>query len=268
MSHFGILTILVLTGALAFGSSLLVRRRLPGLRRLDPGPWSSTLSYVAAAYGVIIGFSIVFLFGEFANARQAVGDEATSIGTAFEESRLFPESQIEVQHALICYARAVPEYEWPALARGRSAPEVDKAYRGVILALGNADEPTGGTFQPAAATNIFVQIGGISTARETRLVAAEVHVHGLLWALLFGGALFVLGLIFVASAQAHPFAQATLVGLAAVFTAVMILIVSVLSTPFKEGIGGLKPQLIEETTAQMERAAPAAARPCGFQEGG
>jgi hypothetical protein len=267
MSLFGILAVLFLTGAVAFGLSLVVRQRVTGLTRLDPGPWSSTLSYVAAAYGVIIGFSIVFLFGQFAEARQAIGNEATSIGTAFEEVRLFPDGEQDVQHALICYARAVAEREWPALGHGNSAPEVDAAYRDVILALGDVTEPASETFQPAAATNIFVQVGSISTARETRLVTAEVGVHSLLWGLLLGGALFVLALIFVVSLAAHPTAQAVLVGLGAVFTAVMILIVSVLSTPFREGVGGLQPRLIEETTVQMEREAPAAAaRPCAFDE--
>ena len=41
---------------------------------------------------LVIGFSIVFLFGEFSTAKQAVGAEATSIGTAFEEVQLFPEA--------------------------------------------------------------------------------------------------------------------------------------------------------------------------------
>jgi hypothetical protein len=262
-----IIVILALAGLIAFGLSLLIRRLLPRLAKLDPAPWSATLSYIAAAYGVIIGFSIIFLFDEFSSARQATGNEATSIGTAFNEALLFHENELEIQHSLICYARAVSEREWPALARGHSSPDVDYAYRDVILALGDVSEPADETFQPAAATNMFVQIGNISTARETRLVAAEVQVHSLLAGLLVGGGILVIGLIFIVSPRAHPWAQAVLVGLAAVFTVVMVLIVSVLSTPFKQGAGRLTPELIEETTALMESQAPdAAAQPCGFEQ--
>jgi hypothetical protein len=269
MSITSIIAVLVVTGVVAFGLSLLIRRLFPGLADLDPGPWSSTLSYLATAYGVLIGFSIVTLFAAFANARQAIGDEATSVGTAFDEALLFPEDEVEIQHSLICYARAVTEREWPTLAHGDAAPEVDQAYRDVMRALGDVDEPADQTFQPAAATNMFVQVGNISTARETRLVAGEAGVHGLLWGLLLGGGALVVGLIFIVSPKAHPWAQAVLVGLAAVFTAVMILIVSVLSTPFREGAGSLTPRLIEETTAFMESEAPeAAARPCDFGQGG
>jgi hypothetical protein len=261
MSTLGIAAIVAITGAAAFGLSLLVRRFVPRVDDLDPAPWSASLSYVAAAYGVIIGFSIVFLFGEYSNARQAIGDEATSIGTAFDEIRLFPDGAPEVQHALICYSRAVVEDEWPALADGGSAPEVDQAYKDVVLSFGRIEEPADGTFQPAAATNTFVQVGNISTARETRLVAAEVH--STLWGLIFGGGALVVGILLVASGRAHPLAQATLIGLATAFTAVMIVIVFALSSPFAEGAGRLTPQLIEETTAYMQAEAPdVAALPC------
>lgn len=100
-------------------------------------------------------------------------------------------------------------------------------------------------------------------------MAAEVQVHDLLWGLLFGGGALVIGFLFIVSLRAHPLAQAVLVGLAAIFTTVMILIVWVLSTPFKEGVGSLTPALIEETTVYMESEAPdAAAQPCSFEQEG
>ncbi len=260
-----VVLILLVTGAVAFGLSLLVRRLFPQLASADTSPWSSTLSYVATAYGVVVGFAILFLFGEFADAREAVGQEATAIGTAFEEARLFPEDAPEVQHALICYARAVPEFEWEALRERRSAPEVDRAYRDIVLALRAVDQPADSAFQPATATNIVVQVGNISTARATRLVAAEDYLPGMLWVLLLGGGVFVVGMIFVVTLPERSGAQAMLVSLSATFTAVLLLIILALSNPFGDGAGRITPRLIEETTAVMEDAAPeAAARPCGF----
>jgi hypothetical protein len=259
--------VLVLVGFGAFSLVLLVRQRRPGVARVDPGPASAILGYVAAAFGILLGFVIVFLIGETAKARQAIGDEATSIGTAFDEAQLFPAGQPDIQHALICYSKAVSAEEWPALARGRSAPEADDAYRTLIATYGEVDEPTDGAFQPAAATNSFVQIGSISTARETRLVAAQTDVGPLLWALLLGAAAFVLVLLFVASASARPIAQAVLLALASVFTAVLLLLVLILSNPFREGSGPLTPRLIDDTTERMVAEAPeAASRPCAFDE--
>ncbi|MCK0116313.1 DUF4239 domain-containing protein [Isoptericola sp. S6320L] len=257
--------ILLATAAVAFGLSLLTRRLVRGVA-FDTGPWTATLSYVATAYGIVLGFSIVFLFGEFSAARNAIGDEATSIGTAFDEAQLFPDSQAAIQHSLICYARAVPEYDWPALQDGGSSPVVDAAYSDLFVTLGESTEPTGGTFQPATATNLLAQLGNISTARETRLVAAEIQTPPLLWVLLiFGGAL-ILVLLFIVTLPARSVPQAVLVAVSAVFTLVMLLIVIALSTPFSPGAGRLSPTLIEQTTDSMEATAPdLAALPCGTE---
>ncbi|PFG44348.1 uncharacterized protein DUF4239 [Isoptericola jiangsuensis] len=258
-------TILLTTAVVAAVLCLLVRRLVRGVE-VDVGPWSSTLSYVATAYGIVLGFSIIFLFGEFSAARAAVGDEATSIGTAFDEAQLFPAAEPAIQHALICYARAVPLHDWPALQAGGSSPEVDAAYRDLFTTLAGASGATDGTFQPATATNLVAQLGAISTARETRLVAAEIQTPPLLWVLLiFGGALIVV-LLFVLTMRAHVAVQAALVSVSAVFTVVMLLIVVALSTPFSAGPGRLSPALIVQTTESMEAAAPdQAALPCDVE---
>jgi hypothetical protein len=267
MNHVTIGAALLLLGLALFGLTLAVRRLRPDVVAIDTGPAAAVFSFVAAAFGILLGFVIVFLLGQAANARQAIGDEATSIGTAFDEAQLFPDSEPEIQHALVCYSRAVTEKEWPALAKRRSAPEADEAYRTLVATYGEADEPTDSTFQPGAATNSFAQLGGISTARETRLVAAESTVGPLLWALLLGAAVFVLVLLFVMSAAARPVAQAVLLGLSGVFTAVLVALVLVLSNPFREGSGPLTPRLIEENTERMVAAAPGvASRRCPFDE--
>jgi hypothetical protein len=269
VNHLTIGLLLVAVGAMVGAASFLVRRSRPGVAQVDPGPAAAVLSYVAAAFGVLIGFVIVFLLGQAANARQATGDEATSIGTAFDEAQLFPAAERDLQHALICYARSVSELEWPTLAIGMSSPATDEAYRELIGTYGAVEEPADGTFQPAAATNSFVQIGGISTARETRLVAAQFGVGPLLWVLLVGGAVLVLSLLFVASVAASPLGQAVLLGVAGMFTAVLLAMVVILGSPFREGTGPLTPRLIEENTERMVAIAPdAAAEPCSFEQGG
>ena len=53
---------LIVAGAVVFAVAALVRRRATKLADLDTAPWSATLSYVATAYGVLIGFSILLFF--------------------------------------------------------------------------------------------------------------------------------------------------------------------------------------------------------------
>jgi hypothetical protein len=257
------IVILSVTAVVAFGAALVARRALSGLGDFEIGPWTSSLSYVATAYGVVLGFSIVFLFGEFAEARKAVGNEAAAVHAAFDEAQLFPDGSTEIEHSLICYARAVIDDDWPALQDGESSPEADLAYRHVFTTLSGISESTDGTFQPATATNLVAQVGSIATAREVRIVAAHIRTPPLLWALLVFGGLLVLVLLFVVTLRAHRFAQAGLVAAASVFTVVMLLIVVALGTPFNPGAGRLSPELIEQKLASMETISPeAAALPC------
>lgn len=248
--------LLVLLSVLVFGLSLLVRRRAH-LDDVDTAPWAATLSYVATAYGVVVGFSILLLFGQFADARQAVGDEATSIGTAFEQAALFPGPAPEIQQALVCYAESASEDDWPAMRAGGSSPATDEAFAALVQSLGSDDEPATGALHAATATNLAAQVGNISTARETRLVAAEARVPTMLWGLLVGGGLFVILLIFVVTLPARPRTQAMLVATATAFTAVMLLLVFALSAPFSEGQGRVSPRLIDETVATMRSSANA-----------
>jgi hypothetical protein len=161
----------------------------------------------------------------------------------------------------------VTELEWPDLADGRSAPEADDAYRELIATYGDVGEFTGSSFQPAAATNTFSQIGGISTAREARLVTAQAGIRPLVWVVLIGAAVLVIVLLFAVSTSAKPVGQALLLGFAGLFTAVLLLLVAALDNPFREGTGPLTPRLIEDNTARMVALAPdAAERPCSFEE--
>jgi hypothetical protein len=267
MNQLLVAAMLLLVGTGVFTAVIVIRRWRPGLDQIDSGPAAAVLSYVAAAFGILVGFLIVVLLGEATNARHATGDEATAIGTAFDEAQLFPEAEHDIQHALNCYSLAVTELEWPDLADGRSAPEADDAYRELIATYGDVGEFTGSSFQPAAATNTFSQIGGISTAREARLVTAQAGIRPLVWVVLIGAAVLVIVLLFAVSTSAKPVGQALLLGFAGLFTAVLLLLVAALDNPFREGTGPLTPRLIEDNTARMVALAPdAAERPCSFEE--
>jgi len=246
---------LVVAGAWAIDHPRVLRRRATKLADLDTAPWSATLSYVATAYGGCRGFSILLLFGQFADARHAVGDEATSVGTAFEQAALFPDSAPAVQTALVCYAEAAARYDWPAMRADGGAPEVDRAFANLVQSLGVDDAPSTGALHSATATNLASQVGAISTARETRLVAAEADMPLMMWGLLVGGGLFVLVLIFVVTSTATPRTQAGLVAAAGMFTIMMLLLVAALNSPFADGTGRISPRLITEAASTM-RASP------------
>lgn len=256
------LVVVVLAGTLAAGLSLLFDRLFSRRGDLETESAARTLGYVASAYGIVIGFSIVFLFGEYSDARDAVGEEAAALRSAFESTLVLGDNPEGVQHALICYARAVPEFDWPALQQASLAPEVDAAYRNVFLALDNL--AVEGTEPESAATKSVV--GSLETAAQSRLtrsLAAETQIPGLLRVFLFAGGALVVGLLYVALLGASSRRRAILVGMAAAFTSIMVAIIFQLGQPFRDDGAGVDPIPITEAVQVMERATPdVASRSC------
>jgi hypothetical protein len=259
--------VVTVVGLVTFASVMVARRAAPRLADEDGDVVAPVLSYVAGAYAIIVGFGIVILFSQYANARSATGDEATAIGTAFEQARLFPDNRVEIQNSLWCYGRAVSEFEWPSMVEGESASEVDQAYAEIFTALSAAGEPTEGTFQPAIATNLSSQLGGISTAREVRLVTAS-QGSGILLAVSIGGGLVVLGLLFLVTLQARHAMQASLMAVSAMFTATLVIAIAALSTPFGGPLLVIDPTLIDNTTSYMASVVPEIAEPGCSSEAG
>lgn len=140
---------------------------------------------------------------------------------------------------------------------------MDAAYSDLVISVGSNDQPPAGALHSGTATNLVAQIGSISTARETRLVAAETRLPAMLWVLLVGGGAFVVVSIFAVTMSAGRETRAGLVSITAVFTVVLILLVVALRDPFGSGSGRVTPRLINETTTSMTNAAPpSVAAPC------
>ena len=133
---------------------------------------------------------------------------------------------------------------------------MDAAFHDVVVSVGAGDTDPVGALHSATATNLVSQIGSISTARETRLVAAETEVPVMLWVLLFGGGLLVVTMIFVVTLRAKPGTQAALVASATAFTLVLMLLVLALNRPYADAPGRVSPEVIEQTADTMASSLP------------
>ena len=157
-----------------------------------------------------------------------------------------------MQTALSATPRLLLRYDWPAMRADGGAPEVDRALRNLGSPSASTTPSTGALHfghgdQPAS------QVGAISTARETWLVAAEADMPLMMWGLLVGGGLFVLVLIFVVTSTATPHPGRSgrrgrdvhdhdaAAGLA-------------LNSPFADGPGCISPRLITEAASTMSVA--------------
>src|SRR4030088_2505066 len=113
-----IVHVLILWGVIgaAAAVSVLVNRRRPP----EAAPeYQSALTFVGAAYGLLLGLLVVFAVGRFNDVRNQAQQEASSLVTLFDTVSVSPpETNHPVQHDLICYMGSILHDEVPSMERG------------------------------------------------------------------------------------------------------------------------------------------------------
>ena len=74
---------------------------------------------------LLLAFTLVTVYGGYQRALAASQDEARKVDNLYESAGFLkgPE-KITIQSAMACYARAVANYEWPAMAEGKTGANV------------------------------------------------------------------------------------------------------------------------------------------------
>src|SRR5437899_1511215 len=111
--------VLILWGVIAVAAALGVvvhRRRTP-----DEAPeYQSSLTFVGAAYGLLLGLLVVFAVGHYTDVRHEAQAEASTLVALQDTVRIYPsETSDPVRHAVVCYMRSIVHDEWPSMERGK-----------------------------------------------------------------------------------------------------------------------------------------------------
>lgn len=81
--------------------------------------YGSALSFVAAAYGLLLGLLVTFAVGHVNNVRSEAQSEASSLVSLYDVWGLTrPRRRDPVRHDLVCYMRSVVDDDWPSMERG------------------------------------------------------------------------------------------------------------------------------------------------------
>ena len=113
---------LILWGVIAAAAALGVvghRRRTP-----DEAPeYQSSLTFVGAAYGLLLGLLVVFAVGHYTDVRHEAQGEASTLVALQDTVRVYPpETSDPVRHDVVCYMRSIVHDEWPSMERGKDTP--------------------------------------------------------------------------------------------------------------------------------------------------
>jgi len=216
---------------------------------------------VGVLYAVLLAFAIILVWQKFSEAETTVAQEAGAAETIYRLSSSLGdvERKDQLRGALTGYLAVVVADDWPAMDRGvvGGSRSVRQALDGLHASLLTAPLPQGG--DTVLLSEILHQLDLITKARRARLAASEGTVPGIIWIVLFGGAVLTVAFTFFFGTRSLP-AQTLMTALLSVLIFFELLTIVMIDRPFS-GVVKVEPQALADVLADFKPQAPAASRP-------
>jgi predicted membrane chloride channel (bestrophin family) len=175
---------------------LIVRRLRPvaELRR-EHDVVGFTFSVVSVIYGVLLGFVLSTIWGQYSNTDEVAQLEGVSLRNLYRNSFMLPATnQVAVRTALTAYAHAVVEDEWQTLRHRRYSQLAQDALQRMwnrYYVVAPATEA-----QKLWLAESIKTLNEIAKLRSVRILAAEQSVNWLMWVLLLAGGAITCGFMY------------------------------------------------------------------------
>ena len=227
------LAVLVIGGfvAVAVVGVLLVRKRLPHWASGEDNDVAGVfLGVVGGVYGIVLAFVIVAMWEGYQDAERAVTTEATEVSQLYRDTRgLAPETAEGIKTSIRHYLHHVVEHEWPAMKEGRDDPDAWAAVEEMYAVLRKANPTT--VAQQTFYSESVGKVNDVVAARRERLHIAAHELPGTLQILLVGGALVIIGFMFLFGSR-NPKSHLVMVVAVATLLAFNLLLALLLDHPF------------------------------------
>ena len=253
--------VILAAASLAGTAMLLVRRRAPeGSYFSDGDRASGVFGVLATGFSVLLGFIVFLAFTSYDESRLGAEEEALVLQQQVETAQFFPDAvAAELTGELVCYGRSVVHVEWPRAEAGTLGDDINPW--GVELFRTVEPFRPGDASQEAAYGKWLDQTSDREAARIDRVHGAVGVIPTPLWVvlILLSGVIFVYMLFFADSGE-RAVTQALLMVSVAVAITSLLLLIRFLDSPFKEGVGGVRPVAMERTLGMIDEALAAAGK--------
>ena len=255
------LVVVTLT-ALAVAAMLLVRRGAPeGSRFSDGDRASGVFGVLATGFSVLLGFIVFLAFESYDQSRVGAETEALILAQQVETAQFFPRpSGDQLTGQLVCYGRSVIFEEWPSAEAGERSDEINPWGVALFRTLKTIQPSTAS--EQSAYDKWLEQTSEREAARIDRIHGAVGVIPSPLWVvLLFIAVVIFVYMLFFADRGEGALTQAVLMGSVVSVLAAMLLLIQFLDSPFREGIGGIRPVAMERTLRIMDEQLSVLGRP-------
>lgn len=182
---------------------------------------------VGVLYAVLLGFAVVVVWQSFSESEAQVTTEAGAAATLY---RLADGFDAPLLHQRVTsYIDATTRYDWPSMAHGKGSREATRALRDLHAeAMGlPVTDPRGS----AVLNEILYQIDQLTQARRARIDASTGFVPGVIWMVLFLGAVLTVGFTHFFGTR-NLVAQTLMTGILTVLIGSTLLVIVAIDHPF------------------------------------
>src|SRR4051794_2603963 len=150
---------------------------------------STVFAFVGTAFAVLLAFVVFEAFENYDQAREAADTEALTVVQISRTADGFaPAQRNELEGLLLCYARAVVNYDWPAMRKGDlSSAQTDLWSLRMREAMLHINTKT--DLRYISYFQLMEEQDNRTQARETREAQAARNVPPPMWFVLILGAL-------------------------------------------------------------------------------
>ena len=199
---------------------------------------------IGVVYAVLLGFAAITVWERYDRAQAAVEQEADDLADLYRDAQTFPSDvRAQLEGQIRDYVRLAVQKEWPAMADGKSSPEVWNAY---IQLWRTYYQFSPGTDQEKTwYSQSLTKLNDLSNQRRMRLLTSRLgSVPVMMWVALLGTGLITIAFSFLFGTK-NAMAQIVMSsGLAFTVALVMVAIIS-LGQPFA-GMSRIGPQPFEQ----------------------
>jgi Protein of unknown function (DUF4239) len=222
--------LVIVPTALAMCGPVVIRRKV-GLERLTTNNEIAGFKFatVGVIYAVLLAFAVIVVWERFSDAEGAVLQEAGASATLFRLSAGSDPEATATRVALKNYLKLAVERDWPLMANDKASGDVTKALDALYASAVHMS--MSGARQSAVLTEIFKQLDTLTQARRTRLHLAMGIVPGILWTVLFCGAILTVGFTFFFGTE-NLAAQVMMTGILSTIVFMGLLVIVSINHPF------------------------------------
>jgi hypothetical protein len=202
-----VLMVIAFSLVMSWLANRLIRRRWPPPTfKEDNELLGFTYAVYGLIYGVLLAFTIIVAWEQFAGAERNVLHETTLLSQLWRDCETFtPGEGDPIRKDLIAYTDSVLQQEWPAMAAaGRAHPQTQQIYERLWTNTRRVRSET--STQAIYLTEFLTRMNDLSATRRLRILDSRMEVHGVLWLVLLLGAIPTVGYTLLLSAK-HSWVQ-------------------------------------------------------------